>query len=118
MREDESLNVHAIIAIGVLIKGETMHFEYISQAVSQGLMALQTAPLPARYPAKLPAKRSQHIPIVFGVLTVLTEEQAWARAGGPPPAPGAKDAEGMHNHGEEWGRVAIEMGNMTYPERE
>merc|ERR1712137_1306610 len=31
----------AIIAIGVLIKGETMHFEYISEAVSHGLMRLQ-----------------------------------------------------------------------------
>ena len=31
----------AIIAIGVLIKGETMHFEYISDAVSHGLMKVQ-----------------------------------------------------------------------------
>ena len=34
--------VDCIICIGVLIKGETMHFEYISQSVSQGLMDVQT----------------------------------------------------------------------------
>jgi 6,7-dimethyl-8-ribityllumazine synthase len=31
----------AYIAIGTLLKGETMHFEYISEAVSHGLMRLQ-----------------------------------------------------------------------------
>jgi len=32
--------VNAVIAIGCLIKGETMHFEYISEAVSHGIMEL------------------------------------------------------------------------------
>lgn len=32
--------VNAVIAIGCLIKGETMHFEYISEAVSHGIMDL------------------------------------------------------------------------------
>jgi 6,7-dimethyl-8-ribityllumazine synthase len=52
--------VDAIIAVGVLIKGETMHFEYIANAVSVGLMnvALQCS-----------------TPIVFGVLTCQTEKQ-------------------------------------------
>ncbi|KAM7197654.1 6,7-dimethyl-8-ribityllumazine synthase [Naviculisporaceae sp. PSN 640] len=76
----------AIIAIGVLIKGETMHFEYISDSVSQGLMrvGLDTG-----------------VPVIFGVLTVLTEDQAKARAGVIP---------GSHNHGEDWGLAAVEMG--------
>ncbi|CAI4217100.1 unnamed protein product [Parascedosporium putredinis] len=56
----------AIIAIGVLIKGETMHFEYIADSVSHGLMRVQL---------------DTGIPVIFGVLTVLTEEQAQARAG-------------------------------------
>lgn len=76
----------AIIAIGVLIKGETMHFEYIADAVSQGLMRAQL---------------DSGIPVIFGVLTVLTEEQAKARAG----------IDGLgHNHGEDWGLAAVEMG--------
>ncbi|KAK3330295.1 hypothetical protein B0H66DRAFT_56070 [Apodospora peruviana] len=76
----------AIVAIGVLIKGETMHFEYIADSVSQGLMrvGLDTG-----------------VPVVFGVLTVLSDEQAKARAG---------IIEGSHNHGEDWGLAAVEMG--------
>lgn len=58
----------AIIAIGVLIKGSTMHFEYISDAVSHGLMRLSL---------------DSGVPVVFGVLTCLTEAQARSRAGLP-----------------------------------
>lgn len=76
----------ALIAIGVLIKGETMHFEYISDAVSHGLMRVQL---------------DTGVPVVFGVLTVLSEDQAKARAG---------IASGGHNHGEDWGLAAVEMG--------
>lgn len=75
----------AIIAIGVLIKGETMHFEYIAEAVSHGLMRIGL---------------DLGIPVIFGVLTVLTEEQAKARAG---------VLEGSHNHGEDWGLAAVEL---------
>lgn len=75
----------ALIAIGVLIKGETMHFEYIADSVSQGLMrvGLDTG-----------------VPVIFGVLTVLSDDQAKARAG---------LTEGGHNHGEDWGLAAVEM---------
>ncbi|KAL2122586.1 hypothetical protein VTJ04DRAFT_3041 [Mycothermus thermophilus] len=76
----------AIIAIGVLIKGETMHFEYIAGAVSEGLMRVSL---------------DTGVPVIFGVLTVLTEDQARARAGIIP---------GSHNHGEDWGLAAVEMG--------
>ncbi|KAK0628138.1 6,7-dimethyl-8-ribityllumazine synthase [Bombardia bombarda] len=76
----------AIIAIGVLIKGETMHFEYISDSVSQGLMRVSL---------------DTGIPVIFGVLTVLNDEQAKARAG---------IIDGSHNHGEDWGLAAVEMG--------
>ena len=55
----------AIIAIGVLIKGETMHFEYIADATSHGLMRVQL---------------DLGVPVVFGLLTVLNEEQGKARA--------------------------------------
>lgn len=76
----------AIIAIGVLIKGETMHFEYIADAACHGLMRVQL---------------DTGIPVVLGVLTVLNDEQAKARAG--------VDGKG-HNHGEDWGLAAVEMG--------
>lgn len=82
----------AIIAIGVLIKGESMHFEYISEAVSHGLMRVQL---------------DTGVPVVFGLLTLLSEEQGLARAG---LAGGTgKEAKG-HNHGEDWGNAAVELG--------
>ncbi|KAI9745544.1 MAG: hypothetical protein M1818_001078 [Claussenomyces sp. TS43310] len=80
----------AIIAIGVLIKGETMHFEYIAEAVSHGLMRVQL---------------DNGIPLIFGLLTVLNQDQAKARAG----IAGAAGNEG-HNHGEDWGLAAVELG--------
>lgn len=76
----------AIIAIGVLIKGETMHFEYIADAVTHGLMRVQL---------------DAGLPVVFGLLTVLDEEQGKARAG---------LVQGGHNHGEDWGNAAVELG--------
>lgn len=76
----------AVIPIGVLIKGSTMHFEYICDSVTHKLMDLNF---------------QLGIPVIFGVLTCLTEEQAEARAG---------LIEGkMHNHGEDWGAAAVEM---------
>ncbi|KAF9886178.1 hypothetical protein FE257_011901 [Aspergillus nanangensis] len=77
----------AVIAMGVLIKGETMHFEYIADAVTHGLMRVQL---------------ESGVPVIFGVLTVLTEEQGLARAG--------LGHSGMHNHGEDWGNAAVELG--------
>ena len=76
----------AIIAIGVLIKGETMHFEYIAEATSHGLMRVQL---------------DSGVPIVFGLLTVLNEEQGQQRAG---------LGHGSHCHGEDWGSAAVELG--------
>ncbi|PWY76342.1 6,7-dimethyl-8-ribityllumazine synthase [Aspergillus sclerotioniger CBS 115572] len=77
----------AIIAVGVLIKGETMHFEYIAESVSHGLMRVQL---------------DTGVPVIFGLLTVLTEEQGLERAG--------MGKKGMHNHGEDWGNAAVELG--------
>lgn len=79
--------VNVVIPIGVLIKGSTMHFEYISESVTHAIMDLQF---------KL------NKPIIFGLLTCLTEEQALARAG-------IDEGHTMHNHGEDWGAAAVEM---------
>lgn len=78
----------AVIAIGVLIKGATMHFEYISESVSHGLMRVQL---------------DTGVPVIFGVLTALSDDQALERAG-----LGRGDNKG-HNHGEDWGLAAVEM---------
>ena len=77
----------AVIAIGVLIKGETMHFEYIADAVSTGLMRVGL---------------DTKVPVIFGLLTVLTEDQAMARAG--------MIAGKMHNHAHDWASAAVELG--------
>jgi 6,7-dimethyl-8-ribityllumazine synthase len=55
-----------VVALGVVIRGGTPHFEYVSQGVTAGLtqVGVETG-----------------IPIGFGVLTCDTEEQALARAG-------------------------------------
>ncbi|MBP9760922.1 MAG: 6,7-dimethyl-8-ribityllumazine synthase [Candidatus Magasanikbacteria bacterium] len=79
----EQKKVDAIICIGVLIKGETMHFEYIAQAVSQGIMELNS---------------DESVPVVFGVLTCLNEKQVRVRS------------TGKQNHGAAWADTAIEMG--------
>ncbi|KAL1992997.1 hypothetical protein VTN49DRAFT_3754 [Thermomyces lanuginosus] len=77
----------AVIAIGVLIKGATMHFEYIADAVSHGLMRVQL---------------ETGVPVIFGVLTLLNEEQGLERAG-------LGDSPNKHNHGEDWGHAAVEL---------
>ena len=66
-----------------------MHFEYISDAVSHALMRLQM---------------DSGVPVIFGVLTALNEDQAFERAG-----IGRGESKG-HNHGEDWAIAAIEMG--------
>lgn len=58
-----------IIALGCVIKGETAHFEYISNAVSNSISSLSV---------------EFEIPIAFGVLTCYTPEQAFARSGIDP----------------------------------
>ncbi|KAG8993886.1 hypothetical protein FRB90_000573 [Tulasnella sp. 427] len=82
----------AVIAIGVLIKGSTMHFEYICDAVSHGLMRIQL---------------ETGTPVIFGVLTALTDDQALERAG-----IGRKENKG-HNHGVDWGHAAVEMASKA-----
>ena len=82
----------AVIAIGVLIKGSTMHFEYICDAVSHALMRLQM---------------DSGVPVIFGVLTALSEDQAMERAG-----IGRGESKG-HNHGDDWAMAAIEMGSQA-----
>jgi 6,7-dimethyl-8-ribityllumazine synthase len=56
----------AVIALGVVIRGGTPHFEYVCDSVTQGLTRVQL---------------DFDVPVGFGVLTVDTEQQALDRAG-------------------------------------
>ena len=77
----------AFIAIGCVIRGDTPHFEYISKAVTDGIAQLNLL---------LP------VPVIFGVLTVNTLEQAVERIGG------------LHGHkGEEAAISALKMISLT-----
>lgn len=76
----------AVICLGAVIKGATAHFDYVSSEVSKGIanMSLDT-----------------EVPIIFGVLTTDTIEQAIERAGTK-----------AGNKGYEAGVTAIEMANL------
>lgn len=77
----------AFIALGCVIQGDTPHFEYVCRAITDGVVALNL---------QLP------VPVIFGVLTVNTLEQAKERTGG------------IHGHkGEEAAETAIKMIALT-----
>ena len=76
-------HVDAVVCVGCLVKGETYHFEYISEAVTQGIMQVNL-----RF----------NKPVLFGLLAVKNMEQAKERAG----------LVGNENSGFEWGKSAIQ----------
>ena len=57
----------AIIALGAVIRGETTHYDYVCQQVSDGCQRVTL---------------EYDVPVVFGVLTTENEAQAWDRVGG------------------------------------
>ncbi|MES2485205.1 MAG: 6,7-dimethyl-8-ribityllumazine synthase [Bacteroidota bacterium] len=63
----ETQNVDAVIAIGSVIQGETKHFDFVCEAVSQGIKDLNVL---------------TDVPVVFCVLTDNTMQQAIDRSGG------------------------------------
>jgi 6,7-dimethyl-8-ribityllumazine synthase len=64
-------NHDAVVALGVVIRGQTPHFEYVCEAVTQGLTRVSL---------------DASTPVANGVLTTNTEEQALDRAGLPESA--------------------------------
>lgn len=60
-------DLDAVICLGCIIQGETPHFTYICQGVTQGITQLNM---------------EYNIPFIFGVLTTDTDQQAADRAGG------------------------------------
>lgn len=76
----------AVICLGCLIKGDTMHFEYIAEAASHGIMNVSV---------------TTGVPVAFGVLTTMTEQQAVVRS-----------SPGEGNKGREAALAAIEMATL------
>ncbi len=88
----ENMKVHkyaAIIVLGCVIQGDTPHFDYVCQGVTYGISKLNTI--------------EDGCPIIFGVLTTNTLQQALDRAGG------------IHgNKGVEAAITAIKMANIVW----
>lgn len=79
----EKKDISAVICLGCVIQGDTPHFDYICQAVANGITEVN-----------IKTKK----PVIFGVLTTLTQQQALERAGGK-----------LGNKGEEAAITAIKM---------
>lgn len=82
----ESKKFDAVLCLGAVIRGSTPHFDYVSAEVSKGIAAVSL---------------STGIPIVFGILTTDSIEQAVERAGTK-----------MGNKGFDAAHVAVEMVNL------
>jgi 6,7-dimethyl-8-ribityllumazine synthase len=88
----ENKKIHkyaAVIALGCVIQGETPHFNYVCQGVTSGITELNL--------------RTDTCPVIFGILTTNTLQQAMDRAGG------------IHgNKGVEAAITAIKMANIVW----
>ena len=79
-----------VIALGVVIRGDTPHFDYVCDAATSGLTRVQL---------------DSSVPIGFGLLTVANEQQALDRAG----LPGSKEDKGA-----EAVEAAITMKGLSF----
>jgi 6,7-dimethyl-8-ribityllumazine synthase len=77
-----------IVCVGVVIRGQTPHFEHVAREAASGIrqVALATG-----------------VPVTFGLITALSEEQAWERAGGE-----------VGNRGEEAAEAALQMAEWIH----
>lgn len=83
----QSGEVDAVIALGCVVRGDTPHFDYVCAGTTQGIAALNT---------------QGSIPVIFGLITTDTMQQAEDRAGG------------IHgNKGDECAVTAIKMVNLA-----
>lgn len=76
----------AIICLGAVIRGDTPHFDYVAEAASNGILRVSL---------------KYGLPVIFGVLTTNTVEQAVERAGGK-----------HGNKGFDCAMTAIEMADL------
>jgi 6,7-dimethyl-8-ribityllumazine synthase len=68
----------AVVCLGCVIRGDTPHFDYVAGEAARGIQQVALA---------------QSLPVIFGVLTTNTEEQALARTGGAHGHAGERAAE-------------------------
>ena len=86
--EQKNKKYDAVIVLGCVIQGDTRHFDFVCQSVTQGITELNL--------------RAGTCPVIFGVLTTNNLQQAKDRAGG------------IHgNKGEEAAYTAIKMANIV-----
>ena len=77
----------AVVCLGCVIRGDTPHFDYVAGECARGIQQVAI---------------SESLPVIFGVLTTNTEEQAKARTGG------------SHGHAGEWAaQAAAEMVDLV-----
>lgn len=79
----ENCDVDAVIVLGCVIKGDTPHFDYVCMGVTQGVTQLNAV---------------GDVPVIFGLITTNTMEQAEDRSGGK-----------LGNKGDECAVTAIKM---------
>jgi len=83
-----AISYSAIIVIGCVIQGDTPHFDYVCQSVTHGITTLNL---------------ERQVPVIFGVITTNTMQQALDRA------------DGIHgNKGVEAATTAIKMANIVW----
>lgn len=80
--------VDVVIAIGTVVRGDTPHFDYICDGVTQGLAQLNT---------------TSNVPVIYGVLTVNNQQQAIDRTNGV-----------VGYKGEEFAITAIKMVDFAW----
>lgn len=68
----------AVICLGCIVRGDTPHFDFIANETARGVQQVAIA---------------ASLPVIFGVLTTNTEQQAWDRAGGSHGHAGERAAE-------------------------
>jgi len=87
----ETKRYAAVVCLGCVVRGDTPHFDYVAGEAARGIQRVAL---------------DESIPVIFGVLTTNTEEQARARAGG------------SHSHaGENAAEAALEMIAMIHKVR-
>ena len=84
----QSGEVDAVIALGCVVRGDTPHFDYVCDSVTQGITALNL-------------RNNPSVPVIFGVITTNTMEQALDRAGGK-----------VGNKGSECAATALKMTDI------
>ena len=83
---NDTPDLDAVVVIGCVIQGDTPHFDYVCQSVTQGVTMLNA---------------QGDVPVIFSVLTTLDKQQALDRAGGR-----------LGNKGVEGAYTAMRMANL------